>query len=139
MSVNTNAPSLSRKTRKTRVIDPAQLGLFDEPLATARGEPQIKPVAKPQAESGPPKQRAQRKEPVKMNPASKSAASGAILRVQDAATRVGLSVSTLNKMRCDGRGPRFIKLTGKIVGYAVEDLDAWVEKRRSVAGTSYSE
>jgi len=65
--------------------------------------------------------------------------SSAILRVQDAATRVGLSVSTLNKMRCDGRGPRFIKLTGKVVGYSVEDLDAWVEKRRLVAVTSRSE
>ncbi len=58
-----------------------------------------------------------------------------ILRVQDAAARIGLSVSTLNKMRCDGRGPRFIKLTGKTIGYAVEDLDAWVASRRERANS----
>ena len=57
-----------------------------------------------------------------------------VLRVRDAAVRVGLSVSTLNKMRCDGRGLRFIKLTDKTVGYSPEDLDAWVAERRLAGG-----
>jgi predicted DNA-binding transcriptional regulator AlpA len=56
-----------------------------------------------------------------------------VLRVHEAAERIGLSVSTLNKMRCDGRGPPFIKLTGKTIGYMTEDLDAWVAERRAMS------
>jgi len=63
----------------------------------------------------------------------KIATAGVVLRVEAAAAHVGLSVSTLNKMRGDGRGPRFIKLTGKVVGYAVDDLDAWLSARRESA------
>jgi hypothetical protein len=38
-------------------------------------------------------------------------------------------------MRCDGRGPRFVKITGKIVGYDPDDLDAYAEacKRQSAS------
>lgn len=58
-----------------------------------------------------------------------------LLRVREAAARLGLSKSTLDKMRCDGRGPRFVKITGKIVGYDPADLDAYAEarKRRSTS------
>lgn len=38
MSINTNAPSSSRKTRKARAIDPAQLGLFDAIIPAPRKE-----------------------------------------------------------------------------------------------------
>lgn len=53
-----------------------------------------------------------------------------LLRVREAAARLGLSKSTLDKMRCDGRGPRFVKITGKIVGYDPADLDAYAEARK---------
>jgi predicted DNA-binding transcriptional regulator AlpA len=53
-----------------------------------------------------------------------------LLRVREAAARLGLSKSTLDKMRCDGRGPRFVKITGKIVGYDPDDLDAYAEARK---------
>lgn len=39
MSVNTNPPTSSRKARKTRAIDPAQLGLFDQPMMAPPREP----------------------------------------------------------------------------------------------------
>ena len=45
--------------------------------------------------------------------------------VAQAAERVGLSVSTLNKLRIYGGGPRFLKL-GRAVRYRVDDLDAWL-------------
>lgn len=53
-----------------------------------------------------------------------------LLRVREAAARLGLSKSTLDKMRCDGRGPRFVKITAKIVGYDPADLDAYAEGRK---------
>ena len=53
-----------------------------------------------------------------------------LLRVREAAARLGLSKSALDKMRCDGRGPRFVKITGKIVGYDPADLDAYAEARK---------
>ncbi len=54
-----------------------------------------------------------------------------ILRTPEAATYVGLSSSTLEKMRLTGDGPRFIRLGGRAVGYAIEDLDAWLDARRA--------
>ena len=58
-----------------------------------------------------------------------------LLRVREAAARLGLSKSTLDKMRCDGRGPRFVKITGKIVGYDPADLDAYAEARKRQSTT----
>lgn len=53
----------------------------------------------------------------------------AILRTKDAAQRVGLSVSTLTKLRVYGGGPAFLKLTTRAVGYRPADLDAWLASR----------
>lgn len=52
-----------------------------------------------------------------------------MLKVKEAAPRVGLSVSQLNKMRCFGTGPAFYKL-GAAVFYRGEDLDTWLASRR---------
>ena len=43
-----------------------------------------------------------------------------------AAERLGLSKSTLEKMRCDGRGPRYLKV-GKRCFYRPADLEAYLE------------
>jgi predicted DNA-binding transcriptional regulator AlpA len=48
------------------------------------------------------------------------------LRVNEAARHLGLAVSTMNKMRLSGLGPRFIRLTRKRVAYDLADLEAWV-------------
>jgi predicted DNA-binding transcriptional regulator AlpA len=53
-----------------------------------------------------------------------------LLRVREAAARLGLSKSTLDKMRCEGRGPRYVKITSKIIGYDPADLDAYAEGRK---------
>lgn len=53
-----------------------------------------------------------------------------LLRVREAAARLGLSKSTLDRMRCEGRGPRFVKITSKVVGYDPADLDAYAEGRK---------
>ncbi len=56
-----------------------------------------------------------------------------ILRTPEAASYVGLSASTLEKMRLSGGGPRFIRLGGRAVGYELRDLDAWLDTRRKAS------
>ena len=47
------------------------------------------------------------------------------VRVQEAAAYVGLSKSTLDKLRCFGGGPKYFKL-GRAVVYSKADLDVWL-------------
>jgi len=51
------------------------------------------------------------------------------LPVQAAANYLGLAVSTLNKLRCTGGGPVFLKL-GRAVRYDPGDLDEWLAAHR---------
>src|SRR3954447_21398878 len=51
------------------------------------------------------------------------------LRVQAAADYLSLGVSTLNKLRTYGGGPRYAKL-GHTVVYDPADLDAWADQRK---------
>jgi predicted DNA-binding transcriptional regulator AlpA len=51
------------------------------------------------------------------------------LRVRDAAQYLGLAESTLNKLRCIGGGPEFLKL-GRAVRYETHTLDRWKASRR---------
>jgi len=48
------------------------------------------------------------------------------------AERLGVSKPTLARWRCDGSGPRFVKIGGK-VGYLDEDLDEFLECSRRVS------
>lgn len=50
------------------------------------------------------------------------------IRPKQAAAYLGLSKSTLDKLRCFGGGPRFYKF-GRAVIYDVTDLDAWKAER----------
>lgn len=60
-----------------------------------------------------------------------------ILRTPDAADYLGLTASTLEKMRLSGNGPRFVRLGTRAVGYTVGDLDTFIEAGRR-ASTSDS-
>ena len=51
------------------------------------------------------------------------------LPVREAANYLGLSISTLNKLRCSGGGPPFLKL-GRAVRYSPDDLKEWLDSRR---------
>lgn len=57
------------------------------------------------------------------------------LRVTEAAAYIGLSISTLAKMRLRGDGPVYAKAGLRIVVYDRKDLDAWLSgrKRRSTS------
>jgi hypothetical protein len=52
-----------------------------------------------------------------------------VLRPRVAGRYIGRAASTLAKDRLSGCGPKFVKLSARAVGYRVEDLDAWVERR----------
>jgi predicted DNA-binding transcriptional regulator AlpA len=53
----------------------------------------------------------------------------ATVPVEIAATYLGLSVSTLNKLRVFGGGPVYLKL-GRRVAYDLADLDDWLASKR---------
>jgi predicted DNA-binding transcriptional regulator AlpA len=53
-----------------------------------------------------------------------------IYRTPGAAQYLGLSPSTLEKMRLQGTGPRFTKLGARAVGYFVQDLDEFANAGR---------
>lgn len=52
-----------------------------------------------------------------------------MLRTLEAATYCGSSVSTFEKLRLLGGGPRYVKL-GRRVVYDPADLDAWIDRNR---------
>jgi excisionase family DNA binding protein len=53
-----------------------------------------------------------------------------LLTVREAAAYIGLSKSTLDKMRCANTGPIFIRPGRRRVMYAVGDLDLYLTARR---------
>lgn len=65
---------------------------------------------------------------------SATASASSRLTVEEAATYTGISASTLNKLRCFGSGPAYLKL-GRRVVYDLADLDFWLtsHKRRSTS------
>lgn len=65
-----------------------------------------------------------------------SAAQGPLLVAEvDAAALVDLSARTLQRLRLEGGGPAYVKLTEKRIAYAVTELERWIEAR-TVASTS---
>jgi excisionase family DNA binding protein len=59
-----------------------------------------------------------------------------LLTVSEAAHRLKLSESYLNKARLTGGGPRFVRL-GRAIRYSVADLDAWVQSRGAASTSEY--
>jgi len=57
---------------------------------------------------------------------------GKNVRVRVAAEYLGLSKSTMDKLRHFGGGPRYFKL-GRIVVYDTDDLDAWRNERAATS------
>lgn len=52
------------------------------------------------------------------------------LRAEAAAEYLGLATSTLAKMRVRGDGPPYAKAGRRVVIYDVDDLEAWLGRRR---------
>lgn len=66
----------------------------------------------------------------------KQAHSCITLTTPQAAEYLGLAVSTLNKWRCWGGGPAYLKL-GRAVRYRQEDLDAFMGHHKTTSTAEY--
>jgi len=62
----------------------------------------------------------------------------AILSTKQAAHYLGLSPSTLAKLRLSGDGPVFIKMRSR-VGYQISSLDEWLAQRRRISTSEASD
>ncbi len=56
-----------------------------------------------------------------------------IVRRIDAPARTGLSLSTIDRLRREGRFVPAVRLAEKAVGFLKADLDAWLATRREAA------
>ena len=56
-----------------------------------------------------------------------------LLRPQAAAAMLGLSHSTLAKMRLRGDGPPYSKAGARAVLYSVDDIVEWLESRKRLS------
>jgi excisionase family DNA binding protein len=59
-----------------------------------------------------------------------------VMTVQQASEYLGLAVSTLNKWRCHGGGPVFIKM-GRAVRYRIEDLEIYLQESSAASTSNY--
>ena len=62
-----------------------------------------------------------------------AAAFARMMRAPEAAAYIGLSPSTMAKMRMKGDGPAYSKAGQRIVVYAVADLDVYLAGRRRLS------
>jgi len=60
--------------------------------------------------------------------AEKARQGSPLLTTKQAAYYLGISTRTLQKMRTDGRGPRYCK-HGSYVRYRIDDLEAWLKEK----------
>jgi predicted DNA-binding transcriptional regulator AlpA len=58
-----------------------------------------------------------------------------IVTPDQAARLVGLTIHTLQRMRTEGNGPKFIKLGKRRVGYRARDLAEWLDGRAATSTT----
>jgi hypothetical protein len=54
---------------------------------------------------------------------------GALLTAEQAAARLGCKVSALERWRCTGDGPPYVRITRKTLRYRASDLHAFVANR----------
>lgn len=107
-----------------------QMELFGDALAPSKPAPSRPPAPRKSASAIQTTSKRQTPPTTPSPSTNASPTAGELLDVRKAAARLGLSKSTLDKMRSRGVGPRFIKSTDRAVRYDPVDLDAWVSERR---------
>jgi predicted DNA-binding transcriptional regulator AlpA len=60
-----------------------------------------------------------------------SIGAGDLLRPVDAAAVLCVAVQTLARWRCEGQGPRFVKIGPRLVAYRREDVERWLSAREA--------
>lgn len=64
-----------------------------------------------------------------MNTALQNIDSSRLLTETAAADYLGFSIRALQAWRCNGRGPRFVKISARAIRYRLADLMSWSEER----------
>jgi predicted DNA-binding transcriptional regulator AlpA len=59
-----------------------------------------------------------------------------LLDTKDAAKELGISESLLKRWRTEGQGPRFITLGPRMIRYAPEDIQAYIDGLARYASTA---
>jgi predicted DNA-binding transcriptional regulator AlpA len=62
--------------------------------------------------------------------------SSSLLNTQQAAAYLGIGASTLERYRCTGGGPVFMRVGDRAVRYRLVDLNAWLRPVNSTSETS---
>ena len=52
-----------------------------------------------------------------------------LLKQREAAQALSLSVRSLERMRCEGNGPKYVRLSRGRIAYREEDLARWIAER----------
>ena len=112
---------LDRKAARKARIDPNQLGLFE-----AVSVPPAARVLPTPSQPRPQRSAIARRTALHGDPA--------VLNARDAATYLGISVSTLKAWRRTAIGPPHTMLGARMIGYRVALLDAWLAARTTNLG-----
>jgi predicted DNA-binding transcriptional regulator AlpA len=59
-----------------------------------------------------------------------------VMREPEAAAHLGVAPITLRRWRRNRKGPRYVRLGAKVVGYRVRDVDEFVEASASIEGAA---
>jgi predicted DNA-binding transcriptional regulator AlpA len=52
-----------------------------------------------------------------------------LLRPEEAARRLGLTIRALDKWRSRGIGPRYVRLSARAIRYPLDGLEEWIASR----------
>lgn len=71
-----------------------------------------------------------RRDPFDTPPTEKASTSRALLLNEDEASKfLGFKNRTLQKWRCTGNGPKYVRAGGRTIRYRLDHLLEWVEER----------
>lgn len=60
-----------------------------------------------------------------------------LLTETEAGKRLGFSIRSLQKWRCYGGGPRFIRVSARAIRYRPADLEQWIKDRAKTSTSEY--
>lgn len=59
-----------------------------------------------------------------------------VLDTREAAQLLNIGPRLLQRMRAEGRGPVFVRLSERAIGYLPADIEAWLNARRQVGAVT---
>jgi predicted DNA-binding transcriptional regulator AlpA len=126
-AINELQPGISMKLANSDSVAETDAASQCVPANDLNAQEEFKPPRRPGRPS------AHRREIVHHGRALGDLDARALLRAPELSELLGLTMSTLAKLRCSGKGPPFYKLTNQTVGYRQDEVMEWLSKRRRVS------